>query len=99
MRLQAIRCRVIALISIVIMAIAALVMLGAGPLQEGVPPQPFGAVFSLEPFLSRVNQPRPARRWSRALMTARRCLRASRNNWKKGANIQCWPSIHRTRTW
>ena len=45
MRLQAIRCRVTALISIVIMAIAALVMLGAGPRQEGVPPQPFGAVF------------------------------------------------------
>ncbi len=45
MHFRAIRCRVTALISIVVMAIAGLVMLGAGPRQEGVPPQPFGAVF------------------------------------------------------
>jgi len=45
MHLRVIRCRVTALISIVIMATAALVMLGAGPRQGGVPPQPFGAVF------------------------------------------------------
>ena len=45
MQLCAIRCRVTTLLSAGVMAIGALFMLGAGPLQEGVPPQPFGAVF------------------------------------------------------
>ena len=87
MHSRAIRRRVTALISIFTMAIAALAMLGAGPRQEGVPPSLSGPSFFLEPFLSKAIQPRLGCRWSRALTTARRCLRVSRNNWKKGANI------------